>query len=137
MIAWASYPYTNTTVLVTGAGSGIGRAIARAFLEQGATVAVCGRREEPLRETVAGFPPEQTVILVGDMSTADDIERVVDDATATLGSLDVVIANAGLSERLLQGWWPRRASLTPLQRRRRPNHTIRGARAPDISGSSW
>ena len=52
-MAWARYPYEGFVVLVTGAGSGIGRAIAQAFLEQGATVAVSGRREEPLAETAA------------------------------------------------------------------------------------
>ena len=98
MIAWARYPYEGRIVLVTGGGSGIGRAIARAFLEQGATVAVCGRRPGPLQETVAGFPGERTLALTGDMSSTEDIGRVIAQVTATLGPPDIVIANAGLSE---------------------------------------
>lgn len=62
-IAWARYPYDGTTVLVTGGGSGIGRAIARAYLEQGASVLVTGRHPEPLRATVAGFPEQRAAVL--------------------------------------------------------------------------
>ncbi|MGW3567303.1 hypothetical protein ACWDSL_26185 [Streptomyces sp. NPDC000941] len=51
MIAWATYPYQGQVILVSRAGTGTGRATARAFLEQGASVAVRGRRAEPLRET--------------------------------------------------------------------------------------
>jgi len=98
VIAWARYPYEGRIVLVTGGGSGIGRAIARAFLEQGATVAVCGRRPGPLQETVAGFPGERALALTGDMSSTEDIGRVIAQVTATLGPPDIVIANAGLSE---------------------------------------
>src|SRR5690606_16943073 len=97
MIAWARYPYEGRVVLVTGAGSGIGRAIARAFLEQGSTVAVCGRRPEPLYETVAGFPEERVAVLEGDMSDAGDIERAVEQVSERHGRIDVVVANAGLS----------------------------------------
>lgn len=97
MIAWARYPYDGTTVLVTGGGSGIGRAIARAFLEQGASVLVTGRRPDPLAETVAGFPADRTALAVGDMSTQDDVTAAVESLVARWGHLDVVIANAGLS----------------------------------------
>ncbi|MFV0434431.1 MAG: SDR family NAD(P)-dependent oxidoreductase [Leucobacter sp.] len=97
VVAWARYPYEGQVVLVTGAGSGIGRSIARAFLEQGATVAVCGRRLAPLEETVAGFPAERVTVLTGDMSDAGDIAAVVDRLLAERGRIDVVIANAGTS----------------------------------------
>ena len=97
MIAWARYPYDGTTVLVTGGGSGIGRAIARAFLEQGANVLVAGRRAEPLEETVAGFPAERTAIVAADMASEDGVTAAVDGVIATWDKLDVVVANAGLS----------------------------------------
>jgi meso-butanediol dehydrogenase/(S,S)-butanediol dehydrogenase/diacetyl reductase len=97
VIAWARYPYDGTTVLVTGGGSGIGRAIAQAFLEQGASVVVAGRNAEPLHETVAGFPNDQAGVVVADMATEDGVIAAVDDVVGRWGRLDVVIANAGLS----------------------------------------
>lgn len=98
MIAWASYPYDETRVLVTGGGSGIGRAIAQAFLEQGALVAVTGRRIDTLSETAQGFGPDRSLIIAGDMAVRADVEKAVDTVTAAWGGIDVVIANAGLSE---------------------------------------
>jgi meso-butanediol dehydrogenase/(S,S)-butanediol dehydrogenase/diacetyl reductase len=98
MIAWARYPYDGYRVLVTGAGSGIGRAIALAFLEQGAQVAVTGRTGAALDETVAGFPPESVLVLAGDMAARLDVENAVAAVQSAWGGIDVVIANAGLSE---------------------------------------
>jgi len=97
VIAWARYPYEGTTVLVTGAGSGIGRAIARAYLEQGAKVLIAGRRAEPLEETVDSFPAERSAIVVGDMATQDGVTAAVDHLVGRWGQLDIVVANAGLS----------------------------------------
>jgi meso-butanediol dehydrogenase/(S,S)-butanediol dehydrogenase/diacetyl reductase len=97
MIAWARYPYEGTTVLVTGGGSGIGRAVARAFLEQGASVQVTGRHAEPLRETVTPFPERRTAVVVGDMATQDAVLSAVDHLLGRWGRLDIVVANAGLS----------------------------------------
>ena len=54
-----SYAFDGKTVLVTGGGSGIGRAIARAFLDNGALVAVVGRRRDELEETLAGYDPDR------------------------------------------------------------------------------
>lgn len=82
---------------MTGGGSGIGRAVARAFLEQGASVQVAGRRAEPLRETVAMFPDERTAVVVGDMATQDGVTAAVDHLIGRWGRLDIVIANAGFS----------------------------------------
>ena len=98
MIAWASYPYQGVVVIVTGAGSGIGRAVARAFLEQGASVVVAGRRRAPLAETVKGFPDDRWLIADGDLSGEVGVEALVDAAVARWGRIDVVIANAGTSE---------------------------------------
>jgi meso-butanediol dehydrogenase/(S,S)-butanediol dehydrogenase/diacetyl reductase len=97
MIAWAQYPYEGTTVLLTGGGSGIGRSIARAYLEQGASVLVTGRHEEPLRDTVAGFPLDRAAVLTADMATEDGVSAAVAEVLRRWGRLDIVVANAGVS----------------------------------------
>lgn len=96
-IAWASYPYDGKVVLVTGAGSGIGRAIAGAFLEQGASVAVVGRGEAALRESVDGHD-DRVLAIAEDLTSPGAAERVADAVVDRFGRLDVVVANAGTSE---------------------------------------
>jgi meso-butanediol dehydrogenase/(S,S)-butanediol dehydrogenase/diacetyl reductase len=98
MIAWASYPFGDARVLVTGGGSGIGRAIAQAFLEQGARVAITGRRADALRETVAGHAADRVLVLEADMADRRGVESAVASIVDAWGGIDVVIANAGLSE---------------------------------------
>lgn len=96
--AWASYPYAGTVVLVTGAGSGIGEAIARAFLEQGATVCLLGRNEAPLLAVVDGHPEHLVHTHVADVSDRDDVEAAIAAILARFGKIDVVINNAGVFE---------------------------------------
>ena len=78
------------TILITGAGSGIGRATAGAFLRAGWQVALLGRRAEALEETAAGRP---ALILPADVSDPGQ----VDAAFAQLPRLDVLFNNAGIS----------------------------------------
>ena len=84
--------------LVTGASSGIGRAIALAFAAQGASVAVGGRDETRVRATVAEIERAggRAVAAIGDVSVVDDARGVVDVAPDTFGGLDVVVNNAGI-----------------------------------------
>ena len=83
--------------LVTGGGTGIGRATALELAGSGARVAVCGRRAEPLErvrdeiERAGG----QCVALAGDLRESVDVERVVDAALGRFGALDVLVNNAG------------------------------------------
>jgi meso-butanediol dehydrogenase/(S,S)-butanediol dehydrogenase/diacetyl reductase len=98
MITWARYPYEGTVVVVTGAGSGIGQAIARAFLEHGASVCVVGRHEQPLRETVEGFPPERVLVRPADVADRAQVEEAISAVVARFGRLDVVVNNAGVFE---------------------------------------
>jgi meso-butanediol dehydrogenase/(S,S)-butanediol dehydrogenase/diacetyl reductase len=98
MIAWASYPYDGHVVLVTGAGTGIGRATARAFLEQGASVAVLGRTPETLHEAVADFDPARVLVCPADMTDSTELHQAIASITDRFGRLDAVIANAGTSE---------------------------------------
>jgi NAD(P)-dependent dehydrogenase (short-subunit alcohol dehydrogenase family) len=79
--------------LITGGGSGIGEACARLFAEDGAKVAVMGRRPEPLR-LVAGETGGLAV--PGDASTPDDCSHAVAATTDAFGRLDVLVSCAGV-----------------------------------------
>lgn len=83
------------TILVTGAGSGIGRATARAFLAQGWRVALLGRRRERLEEAAAG--DARALILTADVGDADQVEAAFAVVKAAWGRLDVLFNNAGQS----------------------------------------
>ncbi|MBD0425159.1 glucose 1-dehydrogenase [Streptomyces sp. TRM S81-3] len=90
--------FTDRTALVTGAGSGIGRAVALAFAAEGANVVVAGRRREPLDETVALIEAAggKALAVTADVARAADVQTVVDAAVERFGSLDVAVNNAGV-----------------------------------------
>lgn len=87
------YAFEDKVVLVTGGGSGIGQAIARAFLDNGAKVAVVGRRAEKLHETLADAG-DRGLAVRADVADPADAARVVDDVVAHFGRLDVFVNNA-------------------------------------------
>jgi NAD(P)-dependent dehydrogenase (short-subunit alcohol dehydrogenase family) len=82
------------TILITGAGAGIGRATARAFLAAGWRVALLGRREAPLQETAGDAP---ALILTGDVGTPADVDAAFARIRAEWGQLDALFNNAGIS----------------------------------------
>ncbi|MER6299627.1 SDR family oxidoreductase [Kitasatospora sp. NPDC001539] len=82
-------------VVVTGAGTGIGRATARAFAAEGARVLAVGRRPGPLAET-ASTHPGLIEPLVADVTGPDAPERIVGAALERYGRLDVLVNNAGI-----------------------------------------
>jgi NAD(P)-dependent dehydrogenase (short-subunit alcohol dehydrogenase family) len=82
------------TILITGAGSGIGRATAQAFLREGWQVAVMGRRRDALEETTSGF---DALVLPGDVGLAEDVDRAMAAIAERWGRLDVLFNNAGIS----------------------------------------
>ena len=98
MISSLDYPYDDTVVLVTGAGDGIGRAIARAFAEQGARVVGLGRHPETVEDAFADFGAEQTLALKADVSLRADVEAAVATTIERFGKLDVVVNNAAVYE---------------------------------------
>lgn len=85
--------FTDRTVIVTGAGSGIGRATAIAFANAGAHVLGVGRREGSLLETAREHPSVAT--LVADICADGAPEAVVEEAARWWGRVDVLVNNAG------------------------------------------
>ncbi|GAA3987650.1 SDR family oxidoreductase [Allokutzneria multivorans] len=95
----------SRTVLVTGAGTGIGRATALHFAEHGANVVIVGRRAEPLAEVAAHNGSIHPVS--ADITDPGAPERIVAEAVARFGGLDVLVNNAGIVRNELMG------SITP------------------------
>lgn len=83
--------------LVTGAGSGVGRASALALAAEGYTVVVTGRRVEKLAQTVEGAGPAETIIAVGcDVSDPGSVSELFEQIKKRFGRLDVLFNNAGV-----------------------------------------
>ncbi|MER5472581.1 SDR family oxidoreductase [Streptomyces sp. NPDC002935] len=85
------------TALVTGASSGIGRAIAQRFADDGARVYLTGRRKDELEAAAEAIGPD-AVAVPADVSRAADLDRVMDVIRADGHRLDAVVANAGLGD---------------------------------------
>jgi len=83
--------------LVTGASSGIGRAISIRFAEEGATVALCSRRLSLLEETRSLMKPQPTLHKVFHMDVTDavSVRSAVDSVLQTYGRIDILVSNAG------------------------------------------
>jgi NAD(P)-dependent dehydrogenase (short-subunit alcohol dehydrogenase family) len=86
------------TALVTGAGSGIGRATALALLREGYAVVLAGRRPEALRQTVteAGEDGARALAVAADVSDPTSVRALFAKARETFGRLDVLFNNAGI-----------------------------------------
>lgn len=82
-------------VLITAGGSGIGKEIARAFVDSGAKVCVCDIDEAALEAAAKDIPGLITTVC--DVSKRKDIEHMVADSVHSLGGLDVLVNNAGIS----------------------------------------
>ena len=86
-------------VLVTGGGSGIGRALAQAAAREGARLAICGRRTDALAETAALLNGSgDTLVIPADLATTAGRARVIDVIGSRWGRLDILVNNAGIVE---------------------------------------
>src|SRR4029079_4543763 len=83
--------------LVTGGGTGLGAAIARALAKEGAAVTLVGRRKAPLDQVARSLP--KSIAITADVTNAADCEAMVTAAHAAHGPIDIIVANAGAAER--------------------------------------
>jgi len=92
--------------VVTGASSGIGEGIARAFAREGAEVTVWGRDEERTNAVCEAIAADGGTArpALGDVSDPDQVERIVAEAAKAMGGIDAVVNCAGIGE--LDGWVP-------------------------------
>ena len=84
-------------ILITGGGSGLGKSMGRRFLELGARLSICGRRETVLQETKAEFDQafgDRTMVQVCDIRDAQAVESMIERLWQDNGGLDAVINNA-------------------------------------------
>ena len=91
---------THNTILITGGGSGIGRALAEAFHQRGNQVIVAGRRQAALDAVVQAHPGIRSAVL--DVRDPQDIERFADRIGADFPALNAVVNNAGIMR--LEDW---------------------------------
>jgi 3-oxoacyl-[acyl-carrier protein] reductase len=90
------FDLTGKTALVTGATGGIGGALARALHRQGATVGLSGTRREVL-ELIAGELGARVHVIPCDLANKEAVEALVPKAEETMGKLDILVANAGIT----------------------------------------
>ena len=86
---------TAPVAIITGAGSGIGRATAIALASKGYRLTLCGRRTSPLHETakLAG----NGLTIAADVTQPKDIDRIVENTLSEFGRIDAIVNNAGLA----------------------------------------
>ena len=82
--------------LITGAGTGIGAAIAERFVADGAKICIAGRRQQPLDEVAQSLPVGTVVTCAGDVTKLEDAKRMVETALGFTGRLDVLVNNAAI-----------------------------------------
>ena len=98
--------FTDKTVVITGSGTGIGQAIARKFAENGANIAIMGRRKEPLEQTADML--EEIIVSSGssgrlgvfsgvDVADEAGIDSMFESIRKQFGGVDIIVNNAGVS----------------------------------------
>lgn len=114
---------TEKVALVTGAGSGIGKAAAHLFAKQGAKVAVLGRTKEELEETVAQIQGDrgEALSVVADISQPEQMQQATQQIIDQWGRLDIVFANAGIN-----GVWAPLEELAPEEWDKTLNINLKG-----------
>ncbi|TYR76520.1 glucose 1-dehydrogenase [Rossellomorea vietnamensis] len=96
-----SFELKGKTAVVTGAGRGIGRAIAIGMAEAGADVAILSRTEEDLKETASHIERtgRKAYIMTTDVTVREEVEKAISSVKEQAGSIDILVNNAGMNIR--------------------------------------
>jgi NAD(P)-dependent dehydrogenase (short-subunit alcohol dehydrogenase family) len=97
-------PLSGQAAIITGGGTGIGRGVALSLAQNGARVAICGRRQAPLDETVSAIvealgeknPGEVVLAVQADVSDEIQVDRLVQATLDAFGTVDILVNNAGI-----------------------------------------
>lgn len=89
----------NKTAIITGGGRGLGKATALAFAKEGIKIAITGRNETVLKETVSEIEAlgVQAIYSVFDVSNYEDVKTGIKGIVDTFGSIDILVNNAGIA----------------------------------------
>ena len=91
-----AFKLEGKVALITGGGTGIGAAIAKRFVDEGAKVCITGRRQEVLDEFARTLPKDKVTTCSGDVTVYKDIQGMVDATLKFGGKIDVLVNNAGI-----------------------------------------
>jgi 3-oxoacyl-[acyl-carrier protein] reductase len=91
------FSLAGKTALITGASGGIGASVARALHAAGATIAISGTRAAVLEELKAALGGERVHVVTCNLSSAEDVEKLIPAAEAAMGGLDILVNNAGIT----------------------------------------
>ena len=91
------FSLAGKTALITGASGGIGAAVAKALHAAGATITISGTRANVLEELKAALGGERVHVVPCNLSSAEDVEKLVPSAEVAMGGLDILVNNAGIT----------------------------------------
>ncbi len=91
------FSLAGKTALITGASGGIGAAVAKALHGAGATIAISGTRAAVLDELKAALGGERVHVVTCNLSSSEDVEKLIPAAEAAMGGLDILVNNAGIT----------------------------------------
>jgi short-subunit dehydrogenase len=93
--------FSDKVVAVTGGTEGIGKALVKTLLEQGAKVATCGRNQDKLYSLQTEYSGRPLHTVVADVSSQEDCQKFIHSTLKTFGRIDILINNAGISMRAM------------------------------------
>jgi len=88
-------------VIVTGASSGIGEALSRRLMTEGARVVMAARNEEKMIAIASEYPTAEVQVVKADVSKREDCAKIIQETISRFGEIDVLINNAGMSMRAI------------------------------------